>query len=119
MADPSTFVPGEAARYTLTVDNYGPSDAHDVTVTDDLPAGLTYVNASPSQGSPCTYASGKVTCALGTLPAGAGATVTVNVTVDALTAGTVTNTATVDSTTFDPNRGQQHGHHRHAGGAIG
>ena len=75
-----------------------------MTVTDDLPAGLTYVNASPSQGSACTYASGKVTCALGTVPAGAGATVTVNVTVDALTAGTVTNTATVDSTTFDPNR---------------
>ncbi len=101
-ADPGTFVPGEAARYTLTADNAGPSDAQDVTVTDDLPAGLTYVNASPSQGSPCTNVSGKVTCALGTLPAGAGATVTINVTVDALTAGTVTNTATVDSTTFDP-----------------
>ena len=73
-----------------------------MAVTDDLPPGLTFVNASPSQGSPCTNASGKVTCDLGTLPAGAGATVTVNVTVDASTTGTVTNTATVGSSTFDP-----------------
>ena len=102
VADPSPFVPGVAARYTLTATNHGPSDAHHVTVTDDLPAELTYVGASPSQGSPCTEVSGRVTCALGTLPAGAEARVTVNVTVDASTTGTVTNTATVDSSTHDP-----------------
>ena len=85
----------------MTADNNGPSDAHDVTVTDDLPAGLTYVDASPSQGSPCTEASGTVTCALGTLPDGAEATVTINVTVDASTTGTVTNTGDVSWTTTD------------------
>ncbi len=103
-ASPGTFVPGEPASYTLTADNHGPSDAQDVHVTDDLPAGLTYVNASPSQGTPCTETAGKVDCALGTLPAGTSATVTINVTVDPSVTGSIRNTGKVSSTTPDPDR---------------
>ena len=47
--------------------------------------------ALPSKGS-CTEAGGTVTCDVGTLPAGAEATVTNDVTVNASTTGTVTNT---------------------------
>ena len=101
-ASPGTFSAGQAASYTLTATNNGPSDAQAVTVTDTLPSGLTFSAAVPSQGSPCTQAAGTVTCNLGPLPAGAKATVIINVTVNPSTSGTVTNTATVASTTPDP-----------------
>ena len=90
-ATPAPFVPGGPARYTLTATNHGPSDAQAVTVTDSLPADLTYLAAIPSKGS-CTEAGRTVTCDLGTLPAGAKATVTIDVVVHASTTGTVTNT---------------------------
>ncbi|BDZ41119.1 hypothetical protein GCM10025865_04180 [Paraoerskovia sediminicola] len=39
------LVAGEDATYELRVDNDGPSDAAGVSITDDLPAGLTFVSA--------------------------------------------------------------------------
>ena len=47
----------------------------DVQVTDTLPAGMTFDSATPSQGT-CSQTSGTVTCQLGTVANGAGATVT-------------------------------------------
>ena len=41
-----------------------------MTLTDTLPAGVTFESATPTQGS-CSEASGTVTCALGTLADGA------------------------------------------------
>ena len=38
---------GEDIEYTLTVINNGPSDASDVVVTDQLPAGVTLLDAEP------------------------------------------------------------------------
>ena len=100
-ATPAPFVPGRPARYTLTATNHGPSDAQAVTVTDSLPAELTYLAAIPSKGS-CTEAGRTVSCDLGTLPAGAKATVTIDVMVHASTTGTVTNTGKVHSATHRP-----------------
>jgi uncharacterized repeat protein (TIGR01451 family) len=40
--------------YTLTIRNDGPAAATGVTVTDTLPAGVTFVSAVPSQGAACT-----------------------------------------------------------------
>ena len=45
-----------------------------MTVTDTLPAGVTFDSATPSQGS-CSESSGTVTCALGTLATAPSATV--------------------------------------------
>lgn len=42
---------GDVVRYTLTAVNLGLDTAVDVTVTDRLPAGLTYVSAKPDVGS--------------------------------------------------------------------
>ena len=101
----STFVVGSNASYTLTVTNSGPqSAAGTITVSDTLPAGLSYVSATGT-GWTCSNSSGTVTCTRAgpvtsgtTLPA-----ITLTVSVGAAAAPSVINTATVaSSTTFDP-----------------
>ncbi|MGB2839954.1 MAG: DUF11 domain-containing protein, partial [Actinomycetes bacterium] len=94
--------PGETIRYRLTVTNDGPSDAADVSVTDTLPAGVTFVSASGSGWTCANAGSVSVTCSRGTLAAGATAP-RLNVRVTAPDGGAqLTNTATVTSSTPDP-----------------
>jgi uncharacterized repeat protein (TIGR01451 family) len=101
----STFTVGSNATYTLTAKNSGPqSAAGTITVSDTLPAGLSYVSATGT-GWTCSNASGTVACTRAgpvtsgtTLPA-----ITLTVAVGAAAAPSVTNTASVSSnTTFDP-----------------
>jgi uncharacterized repeat protein (TIGR01451 family) len=90
---------GASLTYTLTVANAGASDATTVSVVDALPTGVTFGAATPSQGS-CAQAAGTVICSLGTIAAGAAATITITVT--PTTPGTISNTATVSAATPDP-----------------
>jgi len=71
---------GENLTYTITVTNNGPGAATGVTINDSLPAGVTHVSTTPSQGS-CSDPDG-VVCELGTLGFPGSATVTVVVTVN-------------------------------------
>ncbi len=96
---PDPVVAGSQLTYTLTVGNAGPGSAAGVTVTDALPGGVTFVSATPSQGT-CSQAGGAVSCAIGTVAV--GATVTVTVTVTPTVPGTITNVATVSAITTDP-----------------
>ncbi len=57
--DPVTV--GNNLTYTVTITNNGPGGATGVVLTDTLPVGVTFVSATPSQGS-CGEASGVVTC---------------------------------------------------------
>ncbi len=92
----STLVAGSNATYSITVTNNGPSDALGVTVTDTPGAGLTFVSNSGA----CTTA---FPCNLGTLTAGATATITSTYAVSPTATGSISNTATVGSTsTPDP-----------------
>jgi uncharacterized repeat protein (TIGR01451 family) len=93
---------GETLTYTLTVNNYGPSDASGVTVTDMLPPSLTFGSATPSQGT-CSEAAGTVTCTLGDLADGSSATVTITGT--PTVTGTITNQVSVKSNQADDNPG--------------
>ena len=78
--------------------NIGPNDAAAVSVSDVLPAGLTFVS-SPD----CTAAGATVSCPIGTLKSRAIRSLTIVVRVESAAAGTtVTNSATVSSTTQDP-----------------
>ncbi|UCB43247.1 MAG: DUF11 domain-containing protein, partial [Dehalococcoidales bacterium] len=88
--------------YTVVVTNNGPSDASGVVVTDTLPAGVSYVSAAGSQGT-VGHVRGVVTWNVGELASGASATLTIVVTVDSDTEGTITNTASVDGDDTDPN----------------
>src|SRR3954447_4481420 len=72
-----SVVVGGEITYTITVANLGPDTANGVEVTDDLPSQLDFVSFGPSQGS--CKGSNKITCTLGTIANGAGATVTIKV----------------------------------------
>ena len=72
LADP--VLAGDDVTYAITVTNLGPSDAAGVVVTDTLPGSVTFVSATPSQGS-CSQAAGVVTCPLGVVPFGTTATI--------------------------------------------
>ena len=79
-------------QYTMTVTNKGPDTATNVQLADPAPTGITYLTASPSQGT-CNVAPALITCNLGTIAP--GQTVTVNATGRATQTGQLTNTATV------------------------
>jgi uncharacterized repeat protein (TIGR01451 family) len=89
---------GRNMTYTLTVTNGGPEAAFDVVVSDTLPATVTYVSATPSQGT-CTQATGVVTCNLGTILAEGSATI--DIVVKPTVAGVITNTASVAASAGD------------------
>ena len=106
---PEPVTAGSDLIYTITVMNNGPSDAQNVSVSDPLPAGTTFVSATPSIGSCAGTAT--VTCSLGVVAAGVPATITLVVHVGSgVAAGTlITNTASATSTTPDPSPGAESG----------
>ncbi len=95
---------GDTVTYTITVDNAGPSLAQAVVVTDTIPTGTTFVSAS--NGGTYNPATREVTWSLGNdFPLG-HKELTVQATVDTPASGAIApivNTATVSSTTPDPN----------------
>lgn len=95
-------IAGNALTYTITVTNNGPSTANAVTVSDVLPAGVTFTSVVASQGS-ASNAGGTITGSLGAIAPGASATVTIAVNVDEATRGTLSNTASATSTETDSN----------------
>jgi uncharacterized repeat protein (TIGR01451 family) len=102
------LVPGSNSTYLINVSNLGTSDeGGTITVTDTLPAGLTYVSAgSGGTGWTCGAVGQVVTCTRsGPLASGASTpSLTLTVAVAAGTTGTINNTVTVKGTLgFDPN----------------
>jgi uncharacterized repeat protein (TIGR01451 family) len=88
----------------LTVANAGPNTANGVVVTDTLPAGVTFISATPSQaGESCTQSGGLITCNLNSIASGASETVAIIV--RASTAGPITNSAFVTTSSGDNNTG--------------
>ncbi len=97
-ADP--VAPGGVGRFTFQFANRGPSNAPDVIVRDTLPDGLSFVGDTAGA---CSAAGQAVTCALGTLNAGASSELSVDVRVDPSLAGqTLRNAASIASEPADP-----------------
>ena len=90
---PTTAFVGQQGNFNLAVTNSGPAAAANVVVTDTLPPTMQFVSATPSQGS-CSGTT-TVTCNLGALNNGANATITL--TVQFLSSGSTTNTASVSA----------------------
>ncbi len=93
---------GDTLKYTITVTNNGPDAASNISVNDLLPLNVTYV----SDDSNGAYVRGTGIWTITSLANGASATLNITVTVNALTAGsnsnTITNTACANLAT-DPN----------------
>jgi uncharacterized repeat protein (TIGR01451 family) len=95
--DVSHAAPGDVVSYRLVVHNSGPAAAAGVVVTDNLPAGTTYVSATP----PCTHSGQAVTCSLGTVAAGPSVTIDVHVRVDAVSGADVSHDHQFDVTKIE------------------
>ena len=105
---PSSAAAGSNIAYTLTVTNAGPSAASAVSVSDTLPAGETFVSISQTSGPAFACSGGAtVTCTIATLASGASAAfnLTANVNGSVANGSTLSNTATVTSSTPDPTPG--------------
>ena len=81
---------GSQVTFTVATTNNGPTPATNVTVQDTLPAGYSFVSATPSQGS---YSSGTGVWTIGTI--GVGTTVSMDIAVTVLATGTYANSASV------------------------
>src|SRR5882724_9472899 len=95
---PATINAGVNFNYTITVTNVGPSVATSLSVTDNLPAGVTFVSATAGgvlSGAQVVWTN------IGDLAAGSSTSLILTVT--APTEGTsLSNTATVGSPVGDP-----------------
>lgn len=82
----------ELIRYVISVTNLGPDSATSLVVTDRVPAGITFSNASASVG---TYSAASGLWTIGALASGASAQLVITARVNNASAGLViTNTAT-------------------------
>lgn len=104
---PGTANPGTQVTYTISIHNNGPAGAPAVTFSETLPA--PFVSSTFTQGV-CSGSPGQTpfACNLGSLPAGATATVSVTVQLPNGAAGTFTNALTASVTNssganIDPN----------------
>ena len=102
-ASPNPVTPGEVLTYTLVVSNAGPNDAENVVLTDNIPPSIIGPEFSVDGGATFNLWTGSLS--LGTLPAGTSRTILIRGTVSPSATGVIANTATVTSSTSDPNPG--------------
>jgi uncharacterized repeat protein (TIGR01451 family) len=97
---------GDLITYTITVRNFGPSDAVNVVMNDVLSSGTTFYSAQANRGhftAPLGGQTGTVTWYLGDLLNNGQESAQISVTVIVRGRTTITNTASVTSNTADPN----------------
>jgi uncharacterized repeat protein (TIGR01451 family) len=98
-AAPDPVAIGQEVTYTVTVTNHGPDPATDVTLTDSLDPGATFVSATGG----VTPIGRVLTFGLGTLADEASATVTIVVRATGAAGQAFTHTASVTAPVTDPN----------------
>lgn len=99
-ASPNPVETGAALTYTVGVQNLGPLAASNLTLTVNLPSGVTFVNAGGT-GWACSHSGGVVTCNRFSLAASSSAP-DVAITVNAPNqAGSITATASITAASLD------------------
>lgn len=91
---PSSAAVGSTVTYSLVVTNGGPVTANNISIADATPTGMTLVSAGVCGSS--------FPCNVGTLASGQSVTVTTTYSILQGATGTITNTASVTSSTADP-----------------
>jgi len=99
-SDLSVVTAGEALSYTITIANNGPSPANNVLLTDTLPTNLSNTEYSVDEGANWQPWTGSLD--LGTMARDTSSQILIRGTVDRNAAKPLVNTATVSSTTDDP-----------------
>jgi len=94
---------GASLTYDIQVSNAGPSPANNVVITDSLPAGVTFVSGTGPGGEVLSEVGGVVTANITSLASGATGAMTINVSIDAGAASSISNTVSVASDTGDSN----------------
>ncbi len=97
-ASAATTEIGDEILYTITVTNQGPDEAVEVRLTESIGSNQRLVSVVPSAGE-CAGSENSILCALGSLSAGASATVVV--TARAMVSGTASNNAVATSNTME------------------
>jgi uncharacterized repeat protein (TIGR01451 family) len=94
---------GDSLIYTVTLTNKGPYDARGVVLSDAAPAGVTYTGCTSTVGT-CVWLASGASLSLLSMSNGSVVTLTIQATLNFGVAdgSTITNTASVTSTTFDP-----------------
>ena len=95
--------PGDEFTYTVSATDNGPSDASNVTLSDTLPPGVTYVSASSSQTSVPSYSDGVVSLSIDSISDGAKVTLLIVVVPTAQPGSTLLDSASVATMETDPN----------------
>ena len=97
---PTSAIPGGAVTYTLTYTNTGAANATNVTLTDVLPANMTFQNGTATGGGVYNVATRTLSWAIGALPFGRSGTMTFKASVNVgVAAGTLlNNTAAITCT---------------------
>src|SRR5438309_8795118 len=106
---PEAASAGDTIDYAIFVSNGGPSSAQNVTVTDTLPPGTTFVSLNASTTlftctTPSVGSGGTVSCTAAAFENEAETSFTISVkTSPSAPSGIISNTATISSATPDPN----------------
>jgi uncharacterized repeat protein (TIGR01451 family) len=98
-----TIPVGGNGVYVLTVTNYGPSVSSNVLVSDTLPLGAPLISSNVPPGTTISRSGNQLFWHIGTLNTNAGAQLTL--TVQAVSGGSLVNSAIVSADTADPNPG--------------
>jgi uncharacterized repeat protein (TIGR01451 family) len=105
---PESALAGETIDYSVFVFNSGPSAAQNVTVTDTLPFGTTFVGINISSSlftctAPAAGTAGTVSCTAPAFDDEAETSFTISVKTSPFApSGIISNTATITSATADP-----------------
>ncbi|MFM8450106.1 MAG: DUF11 domain-containing protein, partial [Haliscomenobacter sp.] len=102
----SVVLPDGKVKFTITVHNYGPADAHNVTVQDSIPDGYTYLSHTSGQSFVFNAGTNLGEWTIGTIVPGADSTLDITVSLNAtnpFTLSEYTNVAEVTNSSLpDP-----------------
>ncbi len=103
--NPDPVAIGAELEYTILIVNNGPDAAQNITMTDPVPTGASFVsiNSAGNCTTPPPGGTGNVTCTFASIAANTSQTIILRVKVEPGAPSVLQNTGSVTSTTFDPN----------------